>query len=371
MIETYSIKALRKLLDDLLEQHMLQQGKGPDAYWEKNQDHPMADAKYLMAVSQCYCSGLLGRSKAESFSKSALKRLKEKAISLEQNDETKLGWGLGFPWPKHGYKIDDPLLINSAVVSKALQLQKKVKLLPKQFMDIHKGGMNGINWWIDNASSATLRGPKLPVYGLSNYREPIFNTAAYSLSLIHNYKKNKKNILSKINFIAKQYKEGAGWTYSEDNPVIDLLHQWYILNSLMDCIGSEPLENQCRAIFSHFSYGEKFIDVITLKTHEWKPEKEKDLGYILTRPIKNGVLVIKNKPARLWSLGEMLLGISKICHSRQSDALWHRYGQKVAQFIYHESQNKQSDEWNFPRHTMHLAHGISAYLAYCRDKEVI
>lgn len=366
------IQSLRSCLDDLLDTYSAAAGVGADAYWKNPRVHPMADGKYLLSIVQSYRAGLIGQSRAIGRAKPAAKRLKDRALPLSEDRGETIGWGLGFPWAKHTYTAQDPLLITSAVCTKALSALVKDELLPAQFEMTYTNALKGLHWWSDEAAVSPPNGPSLPCYGLSNYREPVHNTAAYSLGLLFSLGNQASEEMGhRLTYIADQYTNGAGWVYSYDNPVIDLLHQWYILNPLIDSFGAERFEEHCQTIVSQFGTGDGFLDVATLKPSAWRAACDDDPGYVLARPIPTGTLLVNPKPARLWSLGEMLVGVSKMCQQCPSNPLWPRYGQMIAKLILDKSQTRTSAEWAYPRHTMHLAHGLAAYIAFRRGETVI
>jgi len=113
-----------------------------------------------------------------------------------------------------------------------------------------------------------------------------------------------------------------------------------------------------------------FFDTALLLHSSWNAD-ENDIGFVLYRQSQINVLAIKPKPARLWSLGEMLLGVSKFCSINKQNSLFPRYAHFIIQNIINIIHEQQNQELKYPRHTMHLAHGLTAYLSYKRQKTII
>jgi hypothetical protein len=366
------LQTIRALLDELISNHAINQGVGPDAYCEQPTAHPMADAKFLTTICQCYDSGIVGKSRAISLIRPAVMRLGNQAVPLPQAKDGLIGWGLGFNWEKHGYSDKDPLLINTSIVMEALHLLFLRGLLPDNFLPLYLTAKSSLMWWGQEAVVAPPGGVALPVYGLNKYREPVLNSAAYCLSVNAIMEPSHHEIIMpKIEYIISQYKEGAGWNYSYNNQVIDLLHQWYIIVSIAKSINIKGIEPNIRNVIGQFGNFHRFLDVAVWIEKKKDIESIYDLGLVLIRDVGSGVLALKPKPARLWSLGEMLVGLSRLCEANPQNPLWSRYAQLVINEIWNSHAMLESEEWHFPRHAMHIAHGLAAFIAMRRKTVVI
>jgi len=366
------LQSIRALLDELISYHANNQGVGPDAYCVQPMAHPMADAKFLTTICQCYDSGIIGKSRAISLIRPAVARLGDQAVPLPLAKDKLIGWGLGFKWEKHGYSEKDPLLINTSIVMEALHFLFLRDLLPDSFVPLYSTAKGSLMWWAHEAVAKPPGGVDLPVYGLNKYREPILNSAAYCLSVSARIEPgHREKMKRKMEYIVSQYKEGAGWIYSYNNHVIDLIHQWYIIGSASRIMSIKRFEQNVRLVFGQFGNYQQFLDVAVWIPKGAEIESIDEYGLVLIRDVGSGVLALKPNPARLWSLGEMLVGLSQLCEANPESRLWPRYAQLVINEILNSRAMLKTEEWHFPRHAMHIAHGLAAFIAMRRKTKVI
>lgn len=355
---------VKSVLMGLLVEHESTSGCGPDAYCQEPQDHPMADAKFLFALAQAYDSGVLSETRYSTLRKPAIRRLKKRALPVCKGG---LAWGLGFVWEKHNYNCHEPLLITSAITCKSLLLSEKSLALEEDH-ELLIMAVKGLEWWCRTQTECVTKGIVVPVYGLSGYREPVYNTAAYTLGTLLSLKENS-SFYKAQEYILNNAIGLFGWTYSEDNKIIDLLHQWYIVNSMIDTFGAPSITDNALGILGQFNAANGFID--TMKVIKQVPGETSKSGLVFYRAFHSGILEIKPKPARIWSLGEMLVGVSRIAQVNTDSLIWGKYALHVAKSLNNELQNKSNAENQYPRHLMHAAHGLAAYLAYRRKTNVL
>lgn len=337
---------------------------GIDAYSPEKIYHPMADAKYLTTLTVLYNTKKITKA---NFSKRIYEPIERLQNSIVDNDSKFSGWGLGFEWRE--LTKDEPFLITTSLIVKSLS--NIVKILPEDEHSnrLYLQGLVYLKKWCEiKHLTAPINSSSLPMYS-PNIKEPIFNAAAYALSTIifsEAFSANKQvahlqNILS---YIDAQHIDGIGWCYSDENYRIDLLHQCYILNSMMDINGVQSYEIHCLEMIGHFMLPDGMLDVVSLHTSE-KNFYEKEIKAM--RKIGKKWIEVLPKKARLWSLGELLVVISRLCQMGNNTEAWFQFGRKISTWIIIHLEDNDIESV-YPRHTMHAAHGLSAYLSALRER---
>ncbi len=160
--------------------------------------------------------------------------------------------------------------------------------------------------------------------------------------------------------------KGVGWIYASGNLVIDLLHQCYILNSLADIHGESLVEESVLEMVGQFATPEEFSGAIRLVPQSGVAANSRDISW--ARPFDGRSVELLPKVARLWSLGELLIFVSRLtCAGSHRDG-WVRLGAKVARLIVSILTSPDAVEAKYPRHVMHAVHGLSCYLSVLRRR---
>lgn len=313
---------IRHAIDAQLAAYEAAEGSGPDAYHAAAQSHPMADGKYLAVLAILENTGLVSAAQAESKRKAALSRLAAAALDYQGG----AAWGLGFTW--RDLPASEPFLITTAIVAAHL---------PQG--DLQQRARAALLAWPQQ------NGVRLYSPGIA---EPITNAAAAAAAAVGDS--------AFLAALPAQFTPHAGWIYAPHNPIIDLLHQAYILQAL-DAATAEPFARQILGQFA----GATYIDGMRLHTTLPPPSDR----IPLLRTAGTHWLEIHPAPARLWSLGEWL----RVCVSLiPVDPAWQRVAQSVAQRILQRLADPADHEASYPRHSMHALHGLAALLAQLRAK---
>jgi hypothetical protein len=366
MSEMSTSGKLRLCIEKNLYAYEKNQGVGPDAYCEAPQCHPMADGKYLQALAVLRCTGLISIPHFQQRSLDACARIEKSAIKFEDG----ISWGLGFSW--RNLPTNETFLITSSIVSRGLLDCHCQGLLSDQAANLLRLAGSGLKEWIKNLSM--LVGEKylsLPVYS-PNIREPIFNAAAYALGtlkIINEFEglaSISSGTLNKMKWIKSRRVIGLGWPYSPTNPVVDLLHQCYILNSLADVFGVQSVEKECAEMVGQFAGPCCYADAMRLVMSKEEFVSKRDIPWL--RSLGDLQIEALPKPARLWSLGELLVLLSRLGEEGKNSEAWIRQGRQVAEMIVSQLSAEDDVEAQYPRHIMHAVHGLASYLALLRKR---
>jgi hypothetical protein len=144
-----------------------------------------------------------------------------------------------------------------------------------------------------------------------------------------------------------------------------LLHQCYILNALCDvAAGSEP-ERFAREIVGQFAGPCCFADALA-----WHPEGGevpvlREIPWL--RPLGGGHVQLMPKPARLWSLGELLVVTTRLAREGEHPSAWLRLGTSISAKIIERLGDADDAERQYPRHVMHALHGLACQLRLLRS----
>lgn len=362
---------VREALLGLLADHHKTRGIGPDAYHAAPIVHPMAEGRFLAAIAASARTCLITPTRFQAMAAASVERLAECAVPFGED----LGWGLEFGHRDLGGK--EPYLITTAVVAEGLiELSDLLPDVPdvSLFTELREQALGGLAAWCRDASvfNADL-GIPLPAYS-PNLRRPIVNAAAYCLGTLLSGQPQDPSAdqwRSALACVAKGRLPGIGWPYEPDSPIVDLLHQCYVLNAL----GRLPAElwdgpRVDRAVVetvSLFTDPSGFLDVAVLHKHPELPPRNPGA----LRCMGDCFVTMKPTPARLWSLGELLVTLSgRIADHRDSNAArWRRYAQPVCEAVLSRLASDDA-EARFPRHRMHAALGLARYMQAVRSHAV-
>jgi len=352
-------KKVRCFIDDYLAMYESKEGYGIDTYNKFETQHAMAEAKYLECVSSLYRCSLISKDNVIKKIDLSLKRLENIAI---QHFQGTYSWGLGFSYKE--YTSFEPFLITSSLVLRALQSIDRIGLGSN---DIEVKAVKGLNLWMNHYT--INMGPShddtiMPYYS-PNLKEPIFNAAAYGLATL----KNNSSIdflfdLDKsLKWMYSQYIPNLGWAYDTKSNVIDLLHQGYLLNAFLDAYGGKKVEDIGVSILSNFAGSYCFSDVLHLVLNE--EQKAKSSNWI--RKVGLYEIEVLSKPARLWSIGEVLVFVSRMTRDVSCTQRWKYLSNDLAMKCIKMLESEELNEKEYPRHYMHAMHGLTEYLEMLRS----
>lgn len=357
---------LRLYIEKHLHSYELSRGIGVDAYCDAPQFHPMADGKYLQALAVLRSTGLISISHFQQRSFDACARIEINAMKFVEG----ISWGLGFSW--RNLSSTEPFLITSAIVTRGLLDCHCQGLVSEQVTLLLRLGGAGLKAWIRDISiPVNEEHIALPVYS-PNIREPIYNAAAYALGTLKLIDESEGLVSSStdrlrvMEWIRSRRVAGLGWPYSSSSPVVDLLHQCYILNALSDVFGARSIEQECAEMLGQFAGPCCFADAMRLVMGNEESSNARDIPWL--RPLGDFEVELLPKPARLWSLGELLVLLSRLGLEGKHSEAWVRQGRRVATAIMSRLSAEEDKEARYPRHVMHAVHGLACYLALLRKR---
>ncbi len=344
-------------------------GVGPDAYWESPTGHPMAEGKYLSVLSTLRRSQLLSASQFDSRVSKTCERLHESALSRLEDGFLGWLWGLGFPW--RNLSASEPFLITTALIVRGALECRQNGGNGEALRQVIEQGVRGLEEWMDRlVLSVDEDGVLLPVYS-PGIPLPIYNAAAYGYAALRvaesaGYGRRSTSTAGlSMKWILSRRIPGLGWPYSSASGVVDLLHQCYLLNSFADFSGVRSVEKATMEMVGQFAGACGFADAIHVLPADatWQGQ---DIPWL--RPLADISIQVLPKPARLWSLGELLVLISRLASEGESSGGWLRLGRTVAGTLLHRLANPEDAEARFPRQAMHARHGLACYLDLLRGK---
>ncbi|WP_017931906.1 hypothetical protein [Robiginitomaculum antarcticum] len=338
-------------------------GVGADAYWQELTVHPMAEAKMLDTAVLLHKSNIVTQGWLAKFARGSLARLSDTAQAIGPAENTAAVWGLNFPWPAHEATAQEPFLITSACICGALARLKAVGVNTTR---LSERAADGLDYWC-REETAELHGLPVPVYGLNVYRVPVLNTILASFAALQAANRPVSVCDAFLEHAWGDYHEGIGWDYDPNRPVIDLLHQWYVMRSFAELRGYDGLSERAMSVMGQLATPNGWIDGVHRRGAAFI--ENDNLAYI-RRNVGAHWLLIYPKPARLWSLGEMLLGVCELIPKTDGVTrdFWDRQSGILADEVLRRLRATDELENTFYRHTSHALHGLAAFLAMRRAK---
>jgi hypothetical protein len=353
------LQNVRNKLDFYLAEYETEKGLSTDFYCDEKIIHPMAIAKYILTLCSLYRSGLINYNSLVNKTNLPIEQLISSNVGFSNNLYL---WGLGFEYG--GLDKNEPYLITTAIVAQSLIELSAIKEQDVSLKQMSDHTLKSIEFWVDNYQVYSPNmGIMIPKYSL-NIDEPVLNHAAYAYALLIKYfpgfTTNKEgnaffNALWKVRIC------GVGWKYSAHNPVVDLLHTCYIQNSIIQSQSqlSKELIHEFISMINQFNCCNNALHDSALIR-----ENVDDWTGGVSRYINSSLYIeMKDKKVRLWSFGELLVTLSSLIRHDDNPFI-----EKFARQLVVNNINKDFQEKNYFRHTMHLTHGLAMFLEVVRRK---
>ncbi|MDT9235077.1 tetratricopeptide repeat protein [Limnospira sp. PMC 917.15] len=352
-----------------IEMYKLTQGNSSDFYHEEVVYHPMAEGKYLSCIASMRRSQLISTSQHNKLLADSVKRLTQ---CLQSSKSDKTLWGLNFKY-KHldqneYYVITNSIILlgllsnyvftDSQVIISNIQAKLALELLN---FDQHEIKHESQKFYV-------------PAY-CNNLNDIVYNSIAMWAKSLYLYQFIADKDISKDfhpigNWIISKSHKNYGFPYSESNSRIDLLHNAYIIYSLLTLSSINSVESIAIKALSPFMYWDKLIDVIDIKNINSAKTTNynfKSMRYVLDSDSGN-LFYFMDKPARNWSLGESLLVSTLLASSKNAKKpeYWNSMCYYLANICLERlaniNLNLNDSKQVFFRDSLHLTHGLLLYL---------
>jgi hypothetical protein len=354
----------RETLLRLLDVYEQAQGISGDDYDASLRVHPMAEGKYLCAIRKLHDANLLNDFYFTTKSQVVIERLEQH--NLAADPQHLACWGLGFAFREA--PVDEPYVITSAIVAQGL------------LGLTHESGQQlagrALAWLTDAAPRRTVKvnGQSLVVHQFSQHiPEVITNVAAVAAAVLH-VAQREPDPTAVLQWLQSNYQEPVGWPYAQDNPCVDLVHQCYILNALADLSGIASIERVALNTVGWFRSEWGYLDRLTLVHHENIQEWAARTATECFVQLQDGNWLVRHAgTARDWSIGELLVLLSRLTSEGKHHALWRVLMRQVLDLAQrtveeHLEAAQSTGELIRYRHSMHLAHGMAEALYALRHR---
>lgn len=318
---------------------------GVDFYYDKELFHPMAYGKYLESFEILIKYNIYNVQtdlEIREIFQSNLETL-ENNINIFKNK--KIGFGLNFRWKN--FKKNESFLITNLIIYKALRdvsfLLKKKNLLNDLKFILLKWPKNKNNYFYAYLNQNT---------------KPIFNVIAKYLQFLHETnisikKKNslKKFFIKKINKFPFPYYIQFNSKKKNNNSTYDLLHNLYIIESLIDVDDNLANLEKYESIISYFINFDQKNNIIFFS----------DISSV-EKTIKQ-----KIKKPRIWSIGVLIQVLTKLYKKKKFNyKTLENIVISLVKFINNEF--KEHELYSSPRQCSHLLCGLSYFLKEKQNK---
>lgn len=363
-------KDIRCAVEKLLNFYRQMNGLGVDPYHDKKIIHPMAEGKYLMALASLKRAELISSNNYDRWLGDSIRRLESSVLQLESGC---LGFGLNFPYKNAA--ADEPYLITTSIVVNGL-IESYELAQDKNVVDKLLYGC--LVWMTKGLERITVQSsPKLsvPIFSPHNKRV-IFNAVAYWARVVQ--RAGEIGLISPdmqstrlAKWMLKKHIPGLAWKYDAQSTRIDLVHQCYILNSLLELLPEKIriVEKKAIQTISHFTVPYGLIDKFDIKPVEEAIQVIISSGSVFCHINSDRAIVFHSETARLWSQGELMSTLATLFTKGDYRDYWMKLLKRnsvlVIGILADESlEAKEKNLWF--RHTMHLAHGLSRALEVLR-----
>lgn len=349
------INELRALLDHLLTEFEQCAGDTSDAYCDQPVFHAMAAGKYLSAQAEVVRAGLAKPEVVQRKVRSALHGLGTCVLAPPVGEGA--CWGLSFN--RNDLPADEPYLITTAIVTRGLCDAATALPSDDECAALADRGLLALRFWctqwqaLDESS-----GTEMPAYS-RGLKQAIYNAAAVAWAVLHRYDAaSKEQAARKLTQIWACRIDGVGWRYDARSHVIDLIHQAYLRDAVSEALPFEDVEAHLLSTCAQFSAARGWVDVV----HAVHGDAADAVGARWARRWADGWIALDSRHARLWSLGELLLVLAQAAAVSGSAAWFSRASAVAAEVLRRVEHADEEPELKFARHSMHLAHGLAAYI---------
>ena len=341
-------------------------GVSADEYWKRPLYHPMAEGKYLQTLAVSQEAGWISMDWMQTQARAAARRLRAHAIAGEPN---RMAWGLGFSYK--GVPADEPYLITTAIVAAGLS-ELRCRVDHPDLADLH---LKALNWIAEFIACRGSKRRSLPAFS-PNQPIRVVNSGAYAASaLLRAHALGQYEPTSAIcrrasailETVDASYRSDIGFPYADGVPVVDLLHQAYILNALLDAGRSADIEEQALTVVATLREGQRFLDTAKITDVATAIADQVKASQAVFLRVHGSIgLVLNHRPARLWSLGEVVVLCARLSQTGRYPEFWKLQSRRAAEQLLTSYHFAGDETPSLHRPAMHAAHGLAAWLKTTR-----
>ena len=335
----------KSLVFELIERHDRDNGVGPDPHQDRPQRHAMAEGKFLSTVSALKRCGLINTAKFEVLAERSLRRLEDLSSALDSGR----GFGLGFSYS--GAAADVPYTITTAVVTEGL-----LAAASQSSLGDFDAMSTATRAWMTNDEVLVLTGQgRVPKYSLTD-EAVITNVVGFWSSVLG---EAHADLASQgRDYVHQSYVKGIGWPYKTGSSRFDLLHACYAARSHLE----EPADARAVATaVSRFMMPTGFVDKFDLVEIEEAALAVSRASSARALIEESRGFVFYDEPARVWSLGELLVVAAMLPGGAILEGFWNSVTRRALIQIMAIDFSGVG-----PRHAMHAAHGLAMTLEGAR-----
>ncbi|MBZ2196457.1 hypothetical protein [Occultella gossypii] len=349
---------IRATVGELLDTYQGMDGFSTDEHHDEVQQHPMAEAKYVLACVEMFRSSLMSEDELTTRMVESLTRLEAHRVC----DAGVTGWGLGFAYDAGS--ADETYVITTALVLHALH--SVVRFAPAAAPPGWHELLRSATGYLLRAARLETSDGDLIAYSPGNAL-PTYNVTAMWSGVLTQVVGPRHPDAASIRQVASDLLgrriPGGGWTYGPGSSRADLLHTCYIGVGLTMALAdrTDELDRMLLEDILRFSRAPIWVD-------RYDVHALSDLltgqvpGLKRTVHVVDGnALVGFDAPARSWSMGELLVVISEAAARPTTGRYWMTQLRPLAR----STIDEQLPETWF-RHSMHIAHGLASTLRVLR-----
>jgi len=321
---------------------------GIDDYYSEKVFHPMSYGKYLESFEILINSNIYDIQSDLEITDIFQVNLKILKQSMNVFKNKKIGFGLSFEWKD--FKENESFLITNLLIYKGLKeasfLKNKKELL-------------------ENLKNILLNWPKKNNYFsyayLNQNTKPVLNVMAKYLQFLKNEKKTKSFMnhcslkglfLKKNDELAFEYFLQSKNKKKKDNDTVyDLLHNLYIIESLIDIDDNHANLKIYKSILCNFINFDKKYNII----------------FFSDNALNKNLIINYNKRPRIWSIGVLIQVLTMLYQKGCFDFKeLENFIISITKYIF--SKFNDNELYSKPRQCAHLLHGLSFFLREKHNK---
>lgn len=332
-------------------------GIGLDHYYDEPCYHPMAEGKYLSTIALLHKEKIISASDYNSRLKRSVERLETNNFSNNSNHAC---WGLGFSY-KETNKTE-PFLITTSIIAKGL--------LDNNNDVTHKLLKNTVEWLESYPWRKEIKFKdrllRLPTFS-PNTKILVTNTIAYWTNVLHqasllNYSSQDSGVKHITQWILNLFVNPIGWPYTPFNKRVDLLHQCYIINALLDIVTPAEMEGKALKIYNMFYNITHMQDKYDISDKETALKLSTKANRCSIYPTETCWIIKYDSEARLWSYGELLVTLSRMANDGKNKSYWFYMAKKIGKIVIDKyplvDYQMETEYKSRVRDTTHLIHGL-------------
>lgn len=334
-------------------------GVSGDPYHEGSTYHPMAEAKYLLALTELLDTRLVTSADFGARVGQAVTRLSAANVAARPSWAA---WGLQFAWGEAC--AETPYTITTSIIVRALDACA-ARAAPGN--GAARLAERGRAWLLEGTGMRSPEGApalEVPVYSPVHGDRLVVNAVASWLAAVWSVAPQARRDAIAA-WLIELRTSPFGWPYEPEGARVDLLHQGYILNALLEAGVGAKAESAAWELLGTFWGHGGLIDQQDLYPRAEGLAVACQASSVRLLVHGADALVVHPAPATRWAVGELLVCLVSLARRGEQERYWTAVCRQLLPELVARFAGEGQPGF---RPLLHLTHGAAAVLSLIRGQ---